>query len=98
MHGGFPVYCMGMAWLAVWSLIAGFAQNELMLDFCRAIQGFGPGAYLPSSLMLLGSVYRPGPRMNIVFSLYGAAAPLGFYVGIFVAGTSTPAYRGEMKC
>jgi MFS family permease len=88
MYGGFPVYCAGMAWLALWSLIAGFSQNELMLDFCRAIQGFGPGAYLPSSLMLLGSVYRPGPRMNLVFSVYGAAAPFGFYVGIFFAGMS----------
>ncbi|KAF2428674.1 putative MFS multidrug transporter [Tothia fuscella] len=86
MYGGFPVYVLGMAWLSVWSLIAGFSQNELMMDICRAIQGLGPSAYLPSSLMLLGSVYRPGPRMNIVFSIYGAAAPFGFYVGIFFAG------------
>jgi hypothetical protein len=86
MVGGFPVYTIGLAWLSVWSLIAGFSQNELMLDFCRAIQGLGPAAYLPSSLMLLGSIYRPGPRKNIVFSMYGAAAPLGFYIGIFFAG------------
>jgi MFS family permease len=57
-----------------------------MMDLCRAIQGFGPAAYLPASFMLLGSTYRPGPRKNIVFSIYGAAAPLGFYVGIFFAG------------
>jgi MFS family permease len=86
MYGGFPVYIAGVSWLAVWALIAGFSQNELMLDFTRAIQGFGPAAYLPSSLMLLGSVYRPGPRKNIIFSVYGACAPLGFYLGIFFAG------------
>jgi MFS family permease len=36
--------------------------------------------------MILGSVYRPGPRKNLVFSIYGACAPLGFFIGIFFAG------------
>jgi len=88
MYGGRVVYIAGVAWLAVWSIIAGFSQNELMLDFCRALQGLGPSAFLPTSLMLLGSVYRPGPRKNIVFSIYGACAPLGFYIGIFFAGVA----------
>jgi len=86
IYGGFPVYIAGCVWLCVWSLIAGFAQNELMLVFCRALQGLGPAAYLPASLTLLGSMYRPGPRKNLVFSVYGAMAPLGFFVGIFFAG------------
>lgn len=38
--------------------------------------------------MLLGSIYRPGPRKNLIFSIYGAMAPLGFFIGIFVAGIS----------
>jgi MFS family permease len=88
MYGGFPVYVGGVAWLALWGFFAGFAQNELMIDFARAIQGTGPAAYLPSSLMLLGSIYRPGPRKNVIFSVYGACAPLGFYLGIFFAGVT----------
>ncbi|KAF2145367.1 uncharacterized protein K452DRAFT_315629 [Aplosporella prunicola CBS 121167] len=88
MYGGFPVYVAGIAWFTVWSFIAGWSQNELMMDFCRALQGLGPAAYLPTGLMLLGSVYRPGPRKNMVFSLYGAMAPLGFYIGIFFAGVT----------
>jgi MFS family permease len=86
MYGGYPVYVAGTVWLAIWSLIAGFSTNALMLDFCRALQGLGPAAYLPSSMMLLGSIYRPGPRKNLVFSIYGACAPLGFVFGIFFAG------------
>ncbi|KAE8450207.1 hypothetical protein EG329_006988 [Mollisiaceae sp. DMI_Dod_QoI] len=86
MFGGYPVYVAGLVWLAVWSLIAGFSTNELMLNFCRALQGLGPGAFLPSSVMILGSIYRPGPRKNLVFSIYGACAPLGFFTGIFFAG------------
>ena len=57
-----------------------------MLDFCRALQGFGPAALLVSGVSLIGSTYRPGPRKNLIFSLYGASAPLGFFFGVFVAG------------
>ncbi|KAN0103224.1 MFS general substrate transporter [Hyaloscypha variabilis] len=88
MFGGYPVYVAGMLWLTIWSLIAGFSTNEIMLNFCRALQGLGPAAFLPSSVMVLGSIYRPGPRKNLVFSIYGASAPLGFFVGIFFAGVT----------
>lgn len=88
IYGGFPVYVAGCIWTAIWALIAGFAQNELILDFARALQGLGPAAYLPAGLTLLGSMYRPGPRKNLVFSIYGAMAPLGFFVGIFFAGVA----------
>lgn len=88
MYGGYPVFMFGLAWFTLWSLIAGFSVNELMLDFCRALQGLGPAAFLPSGIMLMGRIYRPGPRKNLVFSVYGACAPVGFFGGIFVAGLS----------
>ncbi|KAI9713848.1 MAG: hypothetical protein M1820_000578 [Bogoriella megaspora] len=88
MVGGYPVYVAGTFWLGIWAAIAGASQNALMMDIARAFQGLGPAAYLPASLMLLGSIYRPGPRKNVVFGLYGAAAPLGFFVGIFFAGVA----------
>lgn len=86
MYGGYPVYLIGLAWFFVWSLIVGFSTNELMLDFCRALQGLGPAAFLPSGVLLMGNIYRPGPRKNLVFSLYGGSAPLGFFFGVFIAG------------
>ena len=86
MYGGFVVYVAGLAWLTVWSVVAGFSVNPLMLDFCRALQGLGCAAFLPAGVMLLGSAYRPGPRKNLVFSLYGACAVVGFFFGIFFAG------------
>jgi len=86
MFGGYLVFNLGLAWFVIWSIIAGFSQNYIMLIVCRALQGFGPAAFLPSGIMLLGSIYRPGPRKNLVFSLYGAFAPVGFFTGIFFAG------------
>ncbi|KAF2126748.1 MFS general substrate transporter [Dothidotthia symphoricarpi CBS 119687] len=88
MFGGYIVFNVGLAWFLVWSIIAGFSRNYVMLIVCRALQGFGPAAFLPSGIMLLGSIYRPGPRKNLVFSLYGAFAPVGFFTGIFFAGIS----------
>ena len=86
MWGGYPVYVSGLSWLLIWSIIAGFSVNPLMLDLCRALQGFGAAAFLPTGVMLMGTVYRPGPRKNLVFAIYGTCAVLGFYLGIFVAG------------
>ena len=88
MYGGYPVYLLGLTWFFAWSLITGFSKNELMLDFCRALQGLGPAAFLPSGVQLMANIYRPGPRKNLVFSLYGASAPLGFFLGIFIAGVT----------
>ena len=86
MYGGYPVYLIGLTWFCVWSVIAGFAINPVMLDICWAMQGLGPAAFLPSGVLLMGNIYRPGPRKNLVFSLYGGSAPLGFFFGVFIAG------------
>src|SRR5450432_635709 len=86
MHGGYITYHSGLIWLFIWSLIGGFSQNELMLNISRVFQGLGTAALLPSGIMLLGNVYRPGPRKNLVFSIYGACAPLGLFLGILIAG------------
>ncbi|KAF2752647.1 MFS general substrate transporter [Pseudovirgaria hyperparasitica] len=57
----------------------------ILLNVYRALQGLGLAASLPSGLMLIGSTYRPGPHKNQIFALYGAAAPLGFFLGILTA-------------
>jgi MFS family permease len=60
-----------------------------MLIVARALGGLGPAAFLPTSIMLLGKTYRPGPRKNLVFSLWSAFAPIGFYLGIITGGLTT---------
>ncbi|KAF2763337.1 MFS general substrate transporter [Pseudovirgaria hyperparasitica] len=88
IYGGYVVFIGGLVWSFIWSLVAGFSQNRLMLIFARALQGFGPAAFLSSGVMILGSSYRPGPRKNLVFSIYGGCAPVGFFSGIFFSGLS----------
>lgn len=69
MYGGKRMFVIGIGWLVIWSIIAGISHSELLIVFARGLQGLGPAAFLPSSVMLLGSVYRPGPRKNLVGSI-----------------------------
>lgn len=68
MFGGKRMFVIGVGWLVIWSIIAGLSRRELLLDCARGLSGLGPAAFLPSSVKLLGSVYRPGPRKNLVSS------------------------------
>ncbi|WKT52427.1 Major facilitator superfamily [Fusarium oxysporum f. sp. vasinfectum] len=85
-YGARWVFLCGHAWLLVWSIVSGFSKNSMMLIVSRAMQGVGAGAFMPTAVSLLSSIYRPGPRKNLVFGLYGACGCLGFYVGILIAG------------
>lgn len=82
------VFLSGHAWLMVWSVIGGFCRDTIMIIVARAMQGVGVAAFLPAGLALLGHIYRPGPRKNIVFCIYGACACVGFAFGIYVAAVS----------
>ncbi|KAK2614702.1 hypothetical protein N8I77_001507 [Diaporthe amygdali] len=88
IYGGFVVFNCGLAWFLVWTIIAGFSVNYKMLIAARALQGLGPAAFLPTGIMILGKIYRPGPRKNLIFSLYGAFAPLGFFFGVIMGGVA----------
>jgi MFS family permease len=88
IYGGRYIFLGGHLWSFVWSLAAGFAPNPMILIVCRAMQGIGFSAFLPAGLALLGHTYRPGPRKNRVYSIYGAFACIGFYFGILVGAIS----------
>ncbi|KAM0714146.1 hypothetical protein Q7P37_010295 [Cladosporium fusiforme] len=86
VYGGFSIYLGGLAWTLIWSLIATLAKDRILLVCCRAMQGFGSAAHLSAGLAMLGTFYGPGPRKNMIFSFYGAMAPLGSFLGIAVGG------------
>ncbi|KAI0023967.1 major facilitator superfamily domain-containing protein [Xylariomycetidae sp. FL0641] len=88
MYGGRRLFAAGHAWTVVWSLAAGFSRGPAMLIVCRAAQGVGFSAFLPANLALLGAAYRPGPRKNLVYCLYGAFACIGFYFGIILGAVT----------
>lgn len=88
IHGGRLIFLGGHAWLIVWCIIAGFSRNSTMLIACRAMQTLGPSAFLPSGVVIMSRIYRPGPPNTLIFSILGAFSCIGFYSGIFFGSLS----------
>ena len=88
VYGYKKMLIIGFLWFSLWSMIAGLAvySNHVLFNFARAFQGMGPAICLPNALAILGSVYPPGPRKAMVFSLFGATAPGGAVIGSLFAG------------
>ncbi|RHZ65510.1 uncharacterized protein CDV56_108070 [Aspergillus thermomutatus] len=83
VYGHRFMFILGFLWFGIWSLLAGFSvwSNRIFYDCCRALQGIGPAMLFPNAVAILGQTYKPGRRKEMVFSLFGAAAPGGFVVG-----------------
>jgi MFS family permease len=93
LFGHKKLFIAGFLWFALWSFVAGFAEmvedaggaGTVFFCFSRAMQGIGPALLVPNGQAMLGRAYKPGPRKNMVMSLFGAAAPLGFVLGAVMA-------------
>jgi len=92
LYGHKKLFVVGYFWFAVWSLVAGFSafsHSLVFFAFCRAMQGLGPAIMLPNGIAVLSRIYPPGPRKNMVLSLFGATAPCGFLLGAVFSGIFT---------
>lgn len=89
IYGHKKMFVLGYIWFCIWSLISGFsyyAKSVIMFDVCRALTGIAPAFLLPNALALLGRVYPPGKKKNLIFALFGATAPNGFLLGSVFSG------------
>ncbi|KAJ4343923.1 multidrug-resistance type transporter aminotriazole resistance [Ascochyta clinopodiicola] len=83
---------IGFTWFAVWNVVAGCSVyapgngSQVLFIFARVLSGIGPAILLPNALGLLGATYDEGRRRDMVFSLFGACAPIGAVVGGTFAG------------
>ena len=81
---------IGIALLSASTFAAGFAPSMLVLDICRATQGLAVASYTPSCIALFSSRYPNGQRKNVMLGIYGAFAPIGFFVGIAISASLRP--------
>ncbi|KAL2208929.1 MFS general substrate transporter [Sarocladium strictum] len=81
------LFVIGLAWFAVWSMVAGVSvySNFTLAVFSRVLQGIGPALCLPNALAIFGVMYPPGHRKAMVFAIFGAVAPVGGVAGGAVA-------------
>ncbi|KAL9595427.1 MAG: hypothetical protein Q9219_006444 [cf. Caloplaca sp. 3 TL-2023] len=76
------VFIAGWIWMAIWSLVTGFADEVVLFDFARAMMGVGSGALVPNAFALLGRAFEPfSVKKNISFAFLGFCSPAGYIFG-----------------
>lgn len=83
MYGHKKLYIIGLGWYAVWSMVAGLSvySGDILFSVARGFQGIGPAIMVPNALAIVGRTYPPCDKKNLIFALFGAAAPTGWVVG-----------------
>lgn len=76
------VFMAGWIWIAIWSLVSGFADDVILFDIARGFTGVGNAALVPNSFALLGRAFPPfSTKKNIGFAFLGFCAPAGYIFG-----------------
>lgn len=78
------VLIFGYLWFSLWTMAAGFTvylQFPVHV-FTRIMQGIGPAIIVPNTVAIVGTVYPPGHRKEVVFSIFGAIGLTGFVLGM----------------
>ncbi len=84
-----PMLLISMLLFAIFSLVAGFANNPIYMDVLCALLGLCSAASVPPAIGIIGAAYKhQSKRKNMAFAIYSAGNPLGFVVGCFISGVS----------
>lgn len=89
--GARKIFVFGWVILILGSLVAGAATNIGLEITGRAIQGAGSALIAPAALTLLMMLFGGTRDLPKAFAIYGAAAPIGGSVGVFLGGILTEA-------
>jgi EmrB/QacA subfamily drug resistance transporter len=85
----------GLAIFALASLMAGVAQDSLMLIVARGVQGLGSAFIAPAALSLLTNTFAEGPQRARALGMWGAISGIASVVGVILGGllTEGPGWR-----
>ena len=89
VFGARKIFVLGWVILIAGSLLAGAASNIGLEIAGRAIQGAGSALIAPAALTLLMMLFGGTSDLPKAFAIYGAAAPIGGTVGVFLGGVLT---------
>ncbi|TLS25440.1 hypothetical protein PpBr36_07716 [Pyricularia pennisetigena] len=86
LTGAKSVELVGVGILAIFALASGLAQTGQQLVAFRALMGIGMAMHLPSSVSLVAAAVPRGRARNVGFAFLGLTQPLGFSLGLILAG------------
>ncbi|HEX4017813.1 MAG TPA: MFS transporter [Frankiaceae bacterium] len=88
LYGRRLLYVVGLAGFTIASLLCGVAQNTLMLQLSRGLQGIGGAIMFSVSLALLADAFR-GKDRGVAFGIWGAITGLAVAIGPLLGGALT---------
>jgi len=77
---------LGGGIMALFSLANGLVTRYDAFIACRAMTGIGGGMIVPNAVALLTTMLPPGQSRNVAMGFFGAAAPLGGWLGAVFSG------------
>lgn len=89
VYGHKNMLLLGGAWFALGSLINNFCSDFLVFNLIRGFTGMGGALILPNAVAMIGITFPPGRMRNFCLGIFGAAAPIGGYLGAVFAGVFT---------
>ena len=88
MFGRRRLYVIGLAIFTLASLLCGIAQDTLLLQLSRGLQGVGGAIMFSVSLALLANAFR-GKDRGVAFGIWGAITGLAVAIGPLLGGALT---------
>lgn len=89
LYGRKRVFIAASALFSVVSLAAGFAQNPMMIDTIRAVQGLAAAFMSPAALSIVLTTFKEGKERASALSVWGAVAAGGAAFGVLLGGILT---------
>lgn len=80
------VFLTGTILLSAFTLGCSLSRTGLQLTMFRAMQGIAMALCLPSSVGVICQAIAPGRLRNLAFACTGLGQPLGFSLGLILAG------------
>ena len=82
------LFVTGVLIFGVFSLVAGFAQDAIMILTSRALQGFGAAIIFPASMAILALIF-PSEQRGMAMGVYGAIGSSCSALGPLIGGFLT---------
>ncbi|KAI1334156.1 MFS general substrate transporter [Xylariaceae sp. FL0016] len=89
VYGHKNMLLLGGAWFSLWSFLNIACRSFLAFNVARGFTGMGGALILPNAVAMISTTFPPGRSRNFCLGIFGAAAPIGGYIGAVLAGIFT---------
>jgi EmrB/QacA subfamily drug resistance transporter len=89
LYGRKRVFLSAVSFFTLASLLCALAQNSLMIEITRAVQGLSAAFMSPAALSIVLTTFREGQERAKALSVWGAVAAGGAAAGVLLGGILT---------